>query len=104
MEKSTDIINKAKERFKELEHKNFEWRSFYNGYLEAKAEQLALLRVSCQREQLVCEYDNIIDRSLTKGKTYKKIHEHKGMVVIINDFDEVMSYNKEAFFEQTNCN
>ena len=49
--------------------------------------------------ELICDFDNINDGSLTKGKKYAKIHEHNGMVVIINDFDEVMSYNKEAFFE-----
>ena len=49
--------------------------------------------------ELICDFDNINDGSLTKGKTYKKIHEHNGMIVIINDFDEVMSYNKETFFQ-----
>lgn len=49
--------------------------------------------------ELICDFDKINDGSLTKGKKYVKIHEHNGMVVIINDFDEVMSYNKESFFE-----
>lgn len=31
---STEIIEKAKQRFKELEHKEYEWKSFYNGFLE----------------------------------------------------------------------
>ena len=31
---STELIAKAKQRFKELEHKEFEWKSFYNGFLE----------------------------------------------------------------------
>lgn len=34
---SAEIINKAKERFKELEHKEYEWKSFYNGFLEGFA-------------------------------------------------------------------
>jgi hypothetical protein len=34
MKSSTEIINKAKERFEELMDKDFEWRSFYNGFLE----------------------------------------------------------------------
>ena len=76
----------------------------YDFSYEDEAKQFLLCNVSCQREQLVCEHDNIIDRSLTKGKSYEKIHEHKGMVVIINDLDELQSYNKKAFFEQTNCN
>lgn len=71
----------------------------YVEWLEDKIEQLTLSRASFQREQLVCENDNIVDLSLTKGKVYEKIHEHNGMVVIINDFDEVLSYNKKAFFE-----
>ncbi len=31
---STEIVEKAKERYKELQHKDFTWRSFYNGFLE----------------------------------------------------------------------
>lgn len=31
---STKLVAKAKQRFKELEHKEFEWKSFYNGFLE----------------------------------------------------------------------
>jgi hypothetical protein len=31
---STYIINKAKERYKDLERKGYEWISFYNGFLE----------------------------------------------------------------------
>lgn len=42
MEASKEIIQQAKDRFKELKHKDFEWRSFYNGYLEAKSQQLDL--------------------------------------------------------------
>lgn len=34
---SSEIIEQAKKRFKELEHKGFDWRSFYNGFLEAEA-------------------------------------------------------------------
>ena len=34
MKTSTEIINKAKERFKQLEDKLFNWKSFYNGFLE----------------------------------------------------------------------
>lgn len=49
--------------------------------------------------ELICDFDKINDGSLTKGKKYVKIHEHNEMVVIVNDFDEVMSYNKESFFE-----
>ena len=37
METSSEIIEQAKKRFKELEHKGFDWRSFYNGFLEAEA-------------------------------------------------------------------
>ena len=40
MKTSKEVIQQAKERFKELEHKNFDWRSFYNGYLEAFAETI----------------------------------------------------------------
>ena len=40
MKKSKEIIQTAKDRYKELEHKNFDWRSFYNGYLEAVAQSI----------------------------------------------------------------
>ena len=39
METSKEIIAEAKQRFKELKHKDLEWRSFYNGFLEAKSKQ-----------------------------------------------------------------
>lgn len=32
--KSEEIIKKVKERYKELEHKGYDWKSFYNGFLE----------------------------------------------------------------------
>lgn len=35
METSKEIIDRAKKRFKELEHKNYDWKSFYTGFLEA---------------------------------------------------------------------
>ena len=35
---SSELIEKAKERFKQLEHKEYEWKSFYNGFLEAYGE------------------------------------------------------------------
>lgn len=31
---STKLIALAKERFKQLEHKEYDWRGFYNGFLE----------------------------------------------------------------------
>ena len=31
---SQEIINKVKERYKELEHRGYDWNSFYNGFLE----------------------------------------------------------------------
>ena len=65
----------------------------------AELEAIKAIIVTHCCTELICDFDNINDGSLTKGKKYAKIHEHNGMVVIINDFDEVMSYNKEAFFE-----
>lgn len=40
IETSTEWIGRSKERFKELAHKKFDWRSFYNGWLEGRAEFL----------------------------------------------------------------
>ena len=38
MKTSKEIIDRAKKRFKELEHKNYDWRSFYTGFLEASMQ------------------------------------------------------------------
>ena len=37
-ETSKEIIAEAKQRFQELKHKDLDWKSFYNGYLEAKVK------------------------------------------------------------------
>jgi hypothetical protein len=52
--KSKEIIKQAKQRFKELEHKQFEWRSFYNGYLEGQVKQLIITGVV---KSFVCDID-----------------------------------------------
>lgn len=71
----------------------------YCTYLENQNKQLRLHIVSQQRELLICDYEHIRGGGLTLGNKYEKIHEHKGMVVIVNDFDELMNCNKEAFFK-----
>ena len=43
METSKQIIEQAKQRFKELEHKGYDWSSFYNGFLEAKALNMRIV-------------------------------------------------------------
>lgn len=49
---STEIIENAKDKFKELGHKDYEWRSFYNGYLigysnaHSKVEKLDIQNVT----------------------------------------------------------
>lgn len=35
---STEMIGRVEERFKELERYGFDWRSFYNGWLEGRAD------------------------------------------------------------------
>jgi hypothetical protein len=37
---SIRMVGRAKERFKELEEKEWEWRSFYGGWLEGRADML----------------------------------------------------------------
>jgi len=37
---NSGLLERAKERFAELEHKGWEWRSFYNGFLEGASEAL----------------------------------------------------------------
>ena len=58
---STAIINKAKERFKELEHKGFEWRSFYNGFLDGFACNFLTKRRDI--EQLFDELANLNNKT-----------------------------------------
>jgi hypothetical protein len=41
---SERIIGRVKERFKELEEKKWDWRSFYNGWLEGRADMLMQIK------------------------------------------------------------
>jgi hypothetical protein len=53
MKNSTEIINKAKERFEELKHKGFDWKSFYNGFLEGYITTKELYGVYNQDDKLL---------------------------------------------------
>ncbi len=55
METSPEIIEQAKNRFKELEHKGFEWRSFYNGFLEGR-----LGKTEDKVKELINLYDQVL--------------------------------------------
>ena len=37
---STQIIEQAKQRFGDLEHKGFDWSSFYNGFIEGSVHAI----------------------------------------------------------------
>lgn len=41
---SERVIGCVKERFKELEEKKWDWRSFYNGWLEGRSDMLAQIK------------------------------------------------------------
>lgn len=41
---SKGLIGFAKERFKQLKHKGWDWRSFYNGWLEGRVDMLAEIK------------------------------------------------------------
>jgi hypothetical protein len=41
---SKALIGKVEERFDDLKRKNFEWGSFYNGWIEGRIAMLAELR------------------------------------------------------------
>jgi len=56
METSKEIIEQATQKFKELKHKNYDWSSFYNGFLEAKA--LSMRIVMKQGKYLICDVNN----------------------------------------------
>jgi hypothetical protein len=53
MDTSTEIINKAKERFEGLKHKGFDWKSFYNGFLEGYTITKELYGVYNQDDKLL---------------------------------------------------
>lgn len=61
--KSELLIQLAKDKFKELEHKDFEWRSFYNGFLEgfakcqSKIEQEKLITDIMKGDEEIGGYD-----------------------------------------------
>lgn len=38
---SIKIIGSVKERFGDLVHKEWDWKSFYNGWLEGRSDMLA---------------------------------------------------------------
>lgn len=41
---SLKMIGDVQERFKELEHKQWDWKSFYNGWIEGRADLWAELK------------------------------------------------------------
>lgn len=41
---SKRLIGRVKDRFKELKHKRWDWRSFYNGWIEGRVDLLSGLR------------------------------------------------------------
>ena len=41
---SERMIGRVKDRFKELEKKEFEWRSFYNGWIEGRSDMLQQIK------------------------------------------------------------
>lgn len=61
---SERMIGRVKDRFKELEAKQWDWRSFYNGWLEGRADMLQQIRGWGKYEQKENEaVDNcLIDR------------------------------------------
>ena len=43
---SQEIIGRVRDRFKELEHKEWDYRSFYNGWLEGRVDLLKQTPIS----------------------------------------------------------
>lgn len=41
---SKELIGRSWERFKELIYKQWDWRSFYNGWIEGRADMLAQIK------------------------------------------------------------
>ena len=61
---STELIEKAKTRFKELEYKKYDWESFYNAYLQGYGVALLEFKkcnlpdINKQRELLIAFKDH----------------------------------------------
>lgn len=73
MKTSTEIINKAKERFEELKDKDFEWRSFYNGFLEGYTITKELYGVYSPEDDLLTVHVTESGAEESK-KNYEKHH------------------------------
>ncbi len=61
-----EIPKKAKERYEELSHKNWDWSSFYNGWLECYGSLIPTIRT---------------DNSEVIARLEKEIRQHKEAVL-----------------------
>lgn len=61
---SVRMIGRVKERFKELEEKQWDWRSFYGGWMEGRADMLQQMGgTAAGREE-----DAVLFGETTKGE------------------------------------
>ena len=73
MKTSTEIINKAKERYSDLQHKGFNWKSFYNGFLEGYTVTKELYGVYSPEDDLLSVHYTESGAEENK-KNYEKHH------------------------------
>ena len=85
MKTSTEIINKAKECFEELTDKNFDWRSFYNGFLEGYIVTKELYGVYSPEDDLLSVHYTENGAEENK-KNYEKQQKNQDIKIISNTF------------------
>ena len=70
---STELINKAEKRYKELKHKQFDRNSFLNGYFEGYAGSVIQQQVSVEPEvKPACEFTPVVAHVVIKGEMAEK--------------------------------
>jgi hypothetical protein len=75
------MIGRSEERFKELEHYGWDWRSFYNGWIESRAEAIqdllarekASAGVWVEAETRLPDHSNLVHINYTTGITKFKL-------------------------------
>lgn len=73
---SKELVGRSQERFKELEDKQWDWRSFYNGWLEGRGDMLS------------------------KIKGFGPYNEHRVFISILRWLHKQnISFNKEGYYD-----
>lgn len=89
---STSIINSAEQSFKDLEHKGWEWKSYYNGFLQGGADMWSKLnrnstlpKESVTDEVMKCpKCKSDLKHNISKWICISQICDFKGYEIGVN--------------------